>query len=306
MFDWNDIRCFLAVARDGSTLAAARTLGVNQTTVARRIEALEAALDLKLFERGKTGSRLTEAGQALLGSAEALERSAQTLKDQAAAHARGLSGVVRVTTNETLSSFCLMPAMPEFNRLFPDIQVEIVIEDRILDLKAGEADVSVRATRQVTDPALIVRRVADVPWAIYASRDYVARHGKPNEPEDLNDHALLGGEDRMAGVHSVKWMMDQAPRAKVRLRSSTLSNLFQAVRNGMGCGPLPCLVVGRDPQFVACMRTPEIDGIFMVTTPALRDQPRVRAFLDFMAPNLQSAIRRMNAEATEGLTSPGS
>lgn len=299
MFDWNDIRCFLAVAREGSTLAAARALGVNQTTAARRIEALEASLNLKLFERGKAGSRLTEAGRALIESAEALERSALALKDHAAAHARGLAGVVRVTTNESLSNFCLMPAMPEFNRLFPDIEVQIVIEDRILDLKSGEADVSVRATRQVTDPALIVRRVGDVPWSIYASRGYVERHGQPSRPEDLNDHVLIGGEDRMAEVHSVRWMLDQAPRAKVALRSSTLSNLYQAVRNGLGCGPIPCLVVGRDPQFVECMRTPEIDGIFMVTTPGLRDQPRVRAFLDFMAPNLQSAIRSLNAAATQ-------
>lgn len=297
MFDWNDIRCFLAVARDGSTLAAARTLGVNQTTVARRIEALEAALALKLFERGKAGSRLTEAGRALMGSAEALERSAQALKDQAAAHARGLAGVVRVTTNETLSNIFLMPAMPEFNRLFPDIQVQVIIDDRFLDLAKGEADVCVRATREITDLGLIVRRVADVPWAVYASRDYVARHGRPTTPEALNDHFLIGGEDRMANVHAVRWMLEVAPRGKVVLRGNTLSNVHQAVRAGIGCGPLPRLVVGRDPQFVECMRTQDMDGIFMLTTPLLRDAPRVRAFLDFMAPNLQSAIRRMNAAA---------
>ncbi|MGZ3278367.1 MAG: LysR family transcriptional regulator [Caulobacteraceae bacterium] len=306
MFDWNDIRCFLAVARDGSTLAAARTLGVNQTTVARRIEALEQALHLKLFERGKSGSRLTEAGHALIGSAEALERSAQALKDQAAAHARGLAGVVRVTTNESLSNFCLMPAMPEFSRLFPDIQVQVIIDDRFLDLWKGEADVSIRGTREVTDPGLISRRVVDVPWAVYASRDYVARHGRPSTPEDLNDHFLIGGEDRYAGIHAIKWMLDAAPRGKVLVRGNTLTNIYQAVRAGVGCAPLPRLVVGRDPQFVDCMPTPEMDGIFMLTTPLLRDAPRVRAFLDFMAPNLQSAIRRLNEEATRAPTSPGS
>lgn len=306
MFDWNDIRCFLAVAREGSTLGAARMLGVNQTTVARRIEALEAALDLRLFERGKAGSRLTEAGQALVASAEALERSAQTLKDQAAAHARGLAGVVRVTTNEALSNFCLMPVMPEFNRLFPDIQVQVVVDERLLDLWKGEADVSIRATREVTDPGLIVRRVADVPWAVYASRDYVSRHGQPRAPEDLDDHFLVGGEDRCADIHAIKWMIEAAPRGKVQIRGNTVSNIYQAVRAGVGCGPLPRLVVGRDPQFVECMPTPESDGVFMLTTPLLRDAPRVRAFLDFMAPNLQSAIRRLNEEATRPATSPGS
>jgi DNA-binding transcriptional LysR family regulator len=298
MFDWNDARYFLAVARAGSTLGAAKTLGVNQTTVARRLEALEAALGLRLFERLQSGSRLTAAGSALIVAAEALERSAETLKNQAAAHARGLAGVVRVTTNESLSNFCLMPAMPEFNRLFPDIQVQVVIDDRFLDLWQGEADVSIRGTREVTDPGLISRRVADVPWAIYASRDYVARHGQPRQVEDLNDHFLVGGEDRCAGIHAIKWMMEVAPRGRVQIRGNTLTNIYQAVRAGVGCGPLPRLVVGYDPLFVECMPTPESDGIFMLTTPALRDAPRVRAFLDFMAPNLSSAIRALNAAAT--------
>jgi DNA-binding transcriptional LysR family regulator len=294
MYDWNDIRCFLAVARSGSTLAAARDMAVNQTTVARRIEALEQALGLKLFERGQTGSRMTDAARTLLPAAEALEGAAQALNDRAASHGRGLAGVVRVTTNEPTANLAIMPALPEFRRLFPDIQVQIIVHDRHLDLWKGEADVAVRGTSKIDDPGLIARRIADVPWAIYASRDYVERHGRPTAPEALNDHQLIGGEDRCADIHSIKWMLSCAPRGRVQCLCNTLSNLHQAVRAGLGCAPLPCLMAGADPDLVSCMAAPGWDGIFMITTPELRDAPRVRAFLDFMAPILQAKIRQLN------------
>jgi DNA-binding transcriptional LysR family regulator len=276
MYDWNDIRCFLAVARSGSTLGAAKELAVNQTTAARRIEALEQALGLKLFERGHTGSRMTDAAKALLPAAETLERAARALGDKVAAN------------------LAIMPALPEFRRLFPDIQVQIIVLDQLLDLWKGEADVAVRGASRVDDPGLIARRVGDVPWAVYASRDYVARHGRPTSLEALNDHQLIGGEDRCADVHAVKWMLAGAPRGHIQCLCNTLSNLHQAVRAGLGCAPLPCLVAGADDDLVRCLAAPGLDGIFLITTPELRDAPRVRAFLDFMAPILQARIRQLN------------
>jgi DNA-binding transcriptional LysR family regulator len=294
VFDWNDIRCFLAVARAGSTLGGGKALGVNQTTVARRLEALERALGLKLFERLQSGSRMTEAARALMPAAEALERSAQSLKAQAAAHARGLAGLVRVTTNEPLANIAIMPALPEFQRLFPDIQVQVIVSDAHLDLWKGEADVAFRGTAKVEDPDLVARRVADAPWAIYVSRGYAERHGRPARPESLAEHMLVGGDERVGEIEAVKWMMDQAPGAKARCLCNTLSNLHQAVRAGLGCGPLPRLMGAADPELLACMPAPGSHGIFMVTTPALRDAPRVRAFLDFMSPNVQAKLRALN------------
>ena len=110
IYDWNDLKAFLAVARGGSTLSASRTLGVNQTTVARRIEALEAALSLKLFERGQSGSRLTEAGEDLVAEAERVERASERFALRAAGHRRGLSGVLRITTTEIIANTMVMPA----------------------------------------------------------------------------------------------------------------------------------------------------------------------------------------------------
>jgi DNA-binding transcriptional LysR family regulator len=199
-----------------------------------------------------------------------------------------------VTTNEPTANLAIMPALPEFRRLFPDIQVQIIVLDQLLDLWKGEADVAVRGASRVDDPGLIARRVGDVPWAVYASRDYVARHGRPTSLEALNDHQLIGGEDRCADVHAVKWMLAGAPRGHIQCLCNTLSNLHQAVRAGLGCAPLPCLVAGADDDLVRCLAAPGLDGIFLITTPELRDAPRVRAFLDFMAPILQARIRQLN------------
>src|SRR5690606_22007553 len=141
MFDWNDLKAFLAVARGGSTLGAAKAMGVNQTTVARRIEALESALRLKLFERGQTGSRLTEAGRDLMAEAEKVEAAAQAFDSRAAAQQRGLAGNIRITATEIIANAAVTPALGEFRRLYPDIQVDLILTDRALDIERGEADV---------------------------------------------------------------------------------------------------------------------------------------------------------------------
>ena len=198
MFDWNDIRHFLAVARTGSTLAAARELHVNQTTCARRIEALEAALGQRLFDRTRTGRTLTEAGRDLVPCAEAVEKAAVELAHQAGSHTRGLRGSLRVTTSEVLANLWLTPALVEFRRLYPDIQLELISGDRFLDLVKGEADVAIRATGRPNDAGCVIRKLASIPWAIYCSEEYAARYGKPNGPEDLNNHLLVGGlEDEL-------------------------------------------------------------------------------------------------------------
>jgi DNA-binding transcriptional LysR family regulator len=293
MFDWNDLRYLLAVARGGSTLAAARALGVNQTTVARRLEALEAALGVKLFDRGQTGSRLTGAGGDLIALAEGVERSAAAIAERAGAHARGLAGVVRVTTNEPTANIAIMPVLPEFRRLFPDIKVEMIVTDEHLDLLKGEADVAVRGARAVTNPDLVVRRITDIPWAIYASRGYIAQHGRPTTIADLASHFLVGGEQQVATIGALEWMLLQAPEAEVVCRSNTLSNLYQAVRAGLGVGPLPCIIGAAEPDLVRCVDTPAdfTDHLWLVTAPELKTAPRVRAFMDFITPNIIARLK---------------
>ncbi|HEX5380462.1 MAG TPA: LysR family transcriptional regulator [Phenylobacterium sp.] len=288
MFDWNDLRTFLAVARGGSTLAAAKALGINQTTAARRIEALEQAVGLKLFERGQAGSRLTEAGLALIIEAEAVERAAEGFAHQARSLQRGMSGTLRVTINEAMANAFLAPALADFRRLYPDIKVEMVVSDAFLDLAKGEADVAIRGSGGLTlaDSDLISRKLSDVNWGLYCSPDYAIQHGFPTTPEEINDHLLIGGEGALAHLPALKWMAEKAPRGRVHTRSSTLTNLAVSVKAGLGVAPLPMLICNHDPDMHLCLEIDELPTtVFTVWRPEMKDVPRVRAFIDFLTPH---------------------
>ena len=170
MFDWNDLRHFLAVARAGSTLGAAEGLKVNQTTVARRIAALEQALGAKLFDKASAGYRLTELGSELLPVAERVEVEAETVLRLTEQRARRLTGTVRVTTNETIADIFLMPSVTEFCDLYPHIRLDIVVDARHLDLNRGEADVALRVGGSPGSGAIVARKLRHLPWGVYCSR----------------------------------------------------------------------------------------------------------------------------------------
>ena len=166
MFDWNDLKYLLAVARHGSTLAAARALQVNQSTVQRRIAELQSRLALRLVERHQSGYRLTKAGAALLPAAQAVEASVDLFNQKAgeAAHA----GLLRLTCPEPIAIRLTQSGLLErFHKKHPDIHLEFVLADRYVDLSKGEADVALRAGD--TDADLVGRKLADSIWAVYAS-----------------------------------------------------------------------------------------------------------------------------------------
>lgn len=150
MFDWNDLRYFLAVARTGSTLGASRALAVNPTTVARRIAELERAIGMKLFDKRQTGYALTEAGAELRATAERVELEATAFAEGVAAIGRRISGVIRVTTNEGLANGVMAPALSAFRRLHPDVRIDLIVDERRLDLARGAADVALRTGSRPT------------------------------------------------------------------------------------------------------------------------------------------------------------
>ena len=148
MFDWNDLKYFLAVARAGTTLKAAATLKVSQSTAARRIAALEKAIGVKLFDKRQSGYVPTEAGSALIKTAEEVETSTGVFGAAASAHKRGLTGTVQFTCSEIAVSALFMSALREFRDAYPSVRLELITTDRRLDLAAGEADVAFRRVRR--------------------------------------------------------------------------------------------------------------------------------------------------------------
>ncbi|MFN3583951.1 LysR family transcriptional regulator [Phenylobacterium sp.] len=292
MFDWNDLKAFLAVARGGSTLSAARALGVNQTTVARRIEGLEAALSLKLFERGQTGSRLTQAGRDLVEEAERVERAAERFANRAAGHQRGMAGSIRVTATEIMANHVLMPGVAAFRQKHPEVNVHLIVTDRALDVEAGEADIAIRTGLALPASDLIARKLGDHDFALYCSRDYAARRGTPT-PETLSDHDLIGGDMEMADGPGMAWMFSLAGGKAPVTRSNTMSNLLHALKAGLGVAPMACEAADADRNLIRCSGIIEEarPSSWILTRRELKDAPRVRAFLDFIVPYLQAQSR---------------
>jgi DNA-binding transcriptional LysR family regulator len=293
MFDWNDLKAFLAVARGGSTLAAAKALSVNQTTVARRIESLEGALSLKLFERGQSGSRLTEAGRDLMAEAEKVERAAHNFDSRAKAHQRGMAGSIRITCIEILANMAVTPAIGEFRKLHPEVQIDLMVTDQALDLQSGEADLAVRVVQALPNSDIIARKVCDYDFALYCNRDYAERRGVPATPAELPDHDLIGGEGGLGQMPAMLWMFEQAGGKPPVTRSNSVSNLVHAVHAGLGIAPLPCAIADADTRFVRCSGT--IDAArassYIMIRPELKDVPRVRALIDALVPSMQNDLK---------------
>jgi len=302
VYDWNDLRYFLAVARTGSTLAASRALNVNQTTVARRIGVLERAVGMKLFDKRQSGYALTEAGVDLRATAERVEVEANAFAEQAGAMWRRISGVIRVTTNEGLANTVMAPALSAFRRLHPEVRVDLVVDERRLDLTRGAADVALRTGSRPTESGLVARRLTPMAWAAYCSRDYAERRGCPSSVDTLCRHAVIGAEGPIAALPGWNWLREAAPDAEVVARSSSLTNLISAVKAGLGVTVLPCFLADSDADLVRCIGP--ISGVqsdlWLLTREDARDVRRVRAFIDFLAAHV-AAMRPLLA----GKAGPG-
>jgi DNA-binding transcriptional LysR family regulator len=283
MFDWNDLRHFLAVARTGSTIAAAKALGWSQSTIQRRLARLEQQLGCKLVERHPTGYRLTALGEDLRPYAEEVEQAVAVFERHLASSDKRLTGSLRVTCPEGLVDPLLTPLIDAFQARFPGLRVDLIVTERFLDLSKGEAEIAVRGG-EPHDPALIGRKIADNPWAVYASRSYIERHGQPKRPEDINDHAIIDFSGDISNLLLAKWLRSVAPRATIAARSNSVIGLLMAAKSGVGVTILPVQLGDPAEDLIRVIDPlPELmSHIYILVHPDLRHAPRVRAFFDFV------------------------
>lgn len=289
MLDWNDAQYFLAVAETGSTLSAAKALRVSQTTVARRVAALEDSLAVILFERRRAGYSLTPVGQALLPDARALKASAIALADAAAAHRRALGGTVRLTAEESYVVSFLPAMLRDLRELHPDIVIELDATEEVRDLEAGAADVAIRVTKSMDGGGLVGRRIGDDLWTVYCSRGYADAHDIPRNRRQLAAHPLIGGGGGSIGQYYGTWLRENGLDKSIAMQHNTVSGLLSAVRSGLGLAALPCIVAEGDDDFVRCL-PPAATGsreIWLVTHERLRHVPRIRIVMDFLGERLQ-------------------
>src|SRR5881628_157517 len=230
MFDWNDLKYFLAVAGHGSTLAASRALEVDQSTVQRRIAELERRIGQALIKREPTGYRLTDFGVSMLAPAQHIEQAVQDFERQVAAARDTASGVVRVTCPEpVILRLQQSSLLDQFHARYPGLRVEFVMSDRYLDLMKGDADVALRSG-DTDDGELVGRKIGDSVWAVYGSRRYLDAHGSPERVEDLPQHALIGFDDTMARHRVALWLSQVAAQANVVARNNSVLGLVYSAR----------------------------------------------------------------------------
>jgi len=296
MLDWNDLRYFLAVAREGSTLAGGRSLRVSQTTVARRIAALEGALGFPLFEKRQAGYALTPAGQDLIERAEQAEQAFGAFADAAAAQSRDVSGTVKITTEEVYAITLLAPLLTELHQLHPEIIIDLDTSQAVRDLGAGEADISLRSTKAGNQAAgLVGRQLCTDDWALYCSRAYAERQGVPRTIAQMKKHPFIGGGGGNLWIHYQAWLKALGLERQVAMHHATSGGLLSGVRAGFGIAVLPCIVADGDPDLVQCV-TPRPDHervLWLFTHERVRRTPRVRAVIDFLYERLSRHIRQL-------------
>ena len=281
--DWGNIRYFLAAARTHSLSAASRALDSNQPTVGRHIDALEAQLGLRLFQRHTTGLTLTDDGQRLLASAELMEEGAADLLRASQRDASTVAGTVRIAAPEGLGVRVLTPSLPDLYKQYP--LLDIVLEPSVnsADIKRGQADIALRLYRP-TSVDLVSRRLSEMGFGLYASTEYLEKNGTPESADSLHQHTFIAYGDELKSQEENCWLEELMGRGRCIFRSDNTLARLSAVSAGVGIGVMPHLLMVLQsncvqilPQHVAPSRT-----IWLVVHGDLRHVARIRAVMDFI------------------------
>jgi DNA-binding transcriptional LysR family regulator len=300
--DWSDLRHALAVAQAGTVARAAASLGVNATTVQRRIDALEAHLGARLFERTRSGWQPTEAGVAVIEQARHMADQAEAIERRVMGQDRELTGLLRLTTAFVVMEHLLPQPLADFAAAYPGIEVEVVENAFLVDLarrhaEGGglaqlQADVALRLSVNVAEH-LVGRPLGNTHCRVYAKRDAPALPQTVTPLAELLQHApwVAFERDSTRRVYD-RWMREHLPGTQVRVRVDMFNAMAAMLRTGVGVGILPTFMANRLPELVAVSEViPELSvPLWMLTHPDLRETARVRAFMRFVGDALGSRL----------------
>ncbi len=289
-FDWSDLRFFLAVARAGKLTLAARHLGVEHSTVGRRIATLEAMLGAKLFDRQPGGYVLTPHGDRLLASAEAMETLASTAQQEIGGADFGVSGTVRIGAPDGFGTYFLAPRMGQLAAQHSGLEIQFLAMPRIFNMTKREADIAISLSRP-KQGRLHARKLTDYRLRLYASRDYLKTHGPIDNRAALLRHTFISYVDELLYAPELDYTPQVAKDLRPRLKSSSLVGQFMAVRAGGGIAVLPCFMAHADPD-LACILPDEVvltRTFWLITHADTRALARVRVAADFIAREAQEA-----------------
>ncbi|MBU2982454.1 LysR family transcriptional regulator [Lentibacter algarum] len=283
--DWDKLRIFHAVADAGSLTHAGDTLNLSQSAVSRQIRALEESLNATLFHRHARGLILTEQGELMFDATRSMMKRLDTATARIRDSEEEAFGELRVTTTMGFGTLWLAPRLPALYEKYPDLKIDLMLEERVLDLPMREADVAIRM-REPSQADLIRKRLMSVKMRLIASEDYIAKYGKPEKLTDLVDHRLISqsaGSTQVGQASSMVNMLishDISPRLTV----NNYFGVLQGVLNNLGIGLLPDYVKHAYPNLVSVL--PEADSsdipVFLAYPEEIRHSKRIHAFRDFV------------------------
>jgi len=280
--DWDSLRYVRAIGRAGTLAGAARALGVNHTTVLRRLAAFEERIGVRLFERLPTGYVPTAAGEELIDAARHIDQMVIDLERKLAGQDLRLSGTLRITTTDTLMASVLPEVLAEFRAAHPGIIVEIAVSNAMLNLTKRDADVAIRPAADPPE-SLIGRRVAAIAYGVYASQFYLAR--SPAPPGSWGSHPWVMPDDSLAATATARWFRAALPAVGAAARANSLLALRDLAAAGLGLVVLPRYLGDLSPGLVRigepAMKSSS--ALWVLTHEDLRRTARVRAFTEFTA-----------------------
>lgn len=287
MFDWNDIRIFLAVAGEGSTLAASKKLNINQTTVSRRMQALEQSLGLTLFERDTRGYTLTGQGRAMIDVAGHMGAAAQNLAIRAEHLMRADDGKIRISAAHSVMNHWVLPLISGFRRQNPDIYFEAGAAEKQVSLENGEADLAFRAVDQIEGDTLIASKLHTIQWGVYCSKNYLAAHGMPGSIDELKDHRILNyPPTMMESVSLLRWLGPNIDPGKVVSTIDSIVTMSVSLKSEAAVGVLPCVEGDQMGELVRCFTHDNLkSSLWLVASKDSYQEPRIRKFMRFVKEN---------------------
>ena len=298
--DWDKLRIFHAVADAGSLTHAGETLHLSQSAVSRQIRALEESLNATLFHRHARGLILTEQGELLFDATNAMNRRLDTAEARIRDSKEEAFGELRVTTTTGFGTLWLAPRLPALYEKYPELKIDLMLEERVLDLPMREADVAIRM-KEPSQADLIRRRLMSVRMRLYATPDYLAKHGTPESMPDVAKHRLIcqapSSFQVAAGASLVQELLTYDIHSLLTVNN--YYGVLQSVRNNLGIGVLPDYVTEDFPELVRVL--PDVDSnevpVFLAYPEELRNSKRIAAFRDFVMEEIIAHRKRIREAA---------
>jgi len=294
---WDEFRLVKSIAEARSLVGAAERLGVNHSTVFRRLAAVESAVGARLFERSRAGYEPTSAGEEMIALAATMAESVLEFERRVAGRDIKPTGELSVTTPEAIGQHFMPAIVAQFHAQNPGIVVELILSNQSLNLSRRDADIAIRLTNDPPE-SLVGRRICTGRWAVYCRRDLIAELGS----EPIDSVAFIGFSDNFGPAPARRWIEANVPLERLVAKANSEHYMLQLALLGFGATLLPCFLGDRSPDLTRVgYLVPELDlGLWMLTHSDLRRSARVRAFMDFAGAELAKHRRAIEGEEAGG------